>query len=105
MKQVEAHQWAVQFQATTLMIFIDCGIVEALVVIVKTGHPSSGDLAFTLLADILTICAKRLPPSYNDNVQVIYYTYLGFTSVICPGFRLSERAHKAIYKGETCQNI
>jgi hypothetical protein len=73
MKQVEAHEWAMQFQAITLMIFIDCGLVEALVEIVKTGHTSSSDLAFTLLADILTICAKRLPPSYNETVQVRIY--------------------------------
>ena len=71
MKQVEAHEWAVQFQAITLMISIECGILEALIAIIKLGNPTSSEYAFTLLADILTICARRLPQSYNQNVQVL----------------------------------
>lgn len=70
MKTIEKHEWAIQFQGICLMVFIDAGIVEALVDIVQEGSPSSSELCFTLLADILTICAKRLPNSYNEKVQV-----------------------------------
>lgn len=51
------------------MMFMDCNLIESLVDIVINGVTSSSDLAFHLLADILTISAKRLPFSYNDSVQ------------------------------------
>ncbi|KAJ3346906.1 hypothetical protein HDU91_006928, partial [Kappamyces sp. JEL0680] len=78
-KEINQYEWAVQFQGICLMVFVDAGLIEvsgtglqqALVDIVLKGDLASIELALNLLSEILVICAKVLPDSYNDRVQAL----------------------------------
>ncbi|KAJ3274333.1 hypothetical protein HDV01_003177 [Terramyces sp. JEL0728] len=61
--------WLRQFKGMRLMVFIECGLIEALIGIVQQGEATSRTLTITLLSDILTTCARELPRSYNEKVQ------------------------------------
>jgi hypothetical protein len=64
-----AAPWKIQFSAIRLMLFVDAGVVEAIVEIAKEGELSTCNVIFPLLSDILTMCALYLPREYNDRVQ------------------------------------
>jgi hypothetical protein len=61
--------WKIQFHAIRLMLFIDAGMVEAIVDIAKEGETATCNVIFPLLSDILTMCALYLSQEYNDRVQ------------------------------------
>jgi rapamycin-insensitive companion of mTOR len=66
---VNSPCWILQFSCLRLMLFVDAGLVEALVQAATGGEASTCELIFPLLSDILTMCARYLPKEYNDRVQ------------------------------------
>jgi Rapamycin-insensitive companion of mTOR, N-term len=55
----------------TLMIFIDCGIVEQLIEVIKPKNKSLSDKAYMLLTWILKFSAQKLPKHYSEKVHAL----------------------------------